>query len=245
MDSINPSSSQNSITSSSNEAPDWRGIDTVILDMDGTILDLHYDNVVWNQLVPEAYAEQHALSLEAARQKLFEHMANIRGTIQFYSFDYWQQFTSLDLVSIHRQAQNLVAFRVGAEPFLQWLKQMGKQSIVATNADRRSLMVKNEQLNLSEAVDITVSSHDYGYPKEDARFWQQLTEQYPLDYARCIFVDDNASVLDSAQRAGIKQVFSVPTPDSQRPPLPPGDYASVDDFRTWFQIPLTNNTSTN
>ncbi|MEC8348362.1 MAG: haloacid dehalogenase, partial [Pseudomonadota bacterium] len=30
-------------------ALDWQNIDTVLLDVDGTLLDLHYDNFVWDQ----------------------------------------------------------------------------------------------------------------------------------------------------------------------------------------------------
>ena len=35
---------------------DWDRIDTVLLDMDGTLLDLHYDNTLWNELLPARYS---------------------------------------------------------------------------------------------------------------------------------------------------------------------------------------------
>ena len=35
--------------------PDWRAIDTVLLDMDGTLLDLRFDNYFWLELVPRKY----------------------------------------------------------------------------------------------------------------------------------------------------------------------------------------------
>jgi 5'-nucleotidase len=33
---------------------DWREIDTVLLDMDGTLLDLEFDSHFWLSLVPQA-----------------------------------------------------------------------------------------------------------------------------------------------------------------------------------------------
>ena len=38
----------------------WKNIDTVLLDMDGTLLDLHFDNHFWQTFVPLRYAQQHA-----------------------------------------------------------------------------------------------------------------------------------------------------------------------------------------
>ena len=37
---------------------DWNAINTVLLDMDGTILDLHFDNYFWKEYVPQKYAEK-------------------------------------------------------------------------------------------------------------------------------------------------------------------------------------------
>ena len=47
-----------------NKVPDWENIETVLLDMDGTLLDLHFDNHFWLQHVPVCYAEKHGLSHE-------------------------------------------------------------------------------------------------------------------------------------------------------------------------------------
>ena len=66
--------------------PDWSEIDTAFLDMDGTLLDLHFDNQVWNQAVPEAFALSRNIDPSAARQLLFEHMGKIRGSIEFLQF---------------------------------------------------------------------------------------------------------------------------------------------------------------
>ena len=48
-------------------AVDWESVDTVLLDMDGTILDLRFDNWFWLELIPRRYAA--ARGLEVADRK--------------------------------------------------------------------------------------------------------------------------------------------------------------------------------
>ena len=209
---------------------DWNAIDTVILDMDGTLLDLHYDNRVWNEIVPQAYAKAMNISVMRASNHLLEHMREIRGTIEFYSFEYWERFTGLDLVSLHRQAQQLIKLRPGVEHFLAWLQQSNRRSIVATNAHPHSLMVKAEIIDLHAQVDAMVSSDSYGAPKEDERFWHALKSEFDFAPERTLFVDDNEPVLNAAAAFGIGHNLTIATPDSQRPARHDLRYACFDDF---------------
>jgi len=216
-------------------ALNWDEIDSVILDMDGTILDLHFDNRVWDQLVPERFAQRIGSSTDAARNTLREEMARIRGTIEYYSFDYWDAFTGLDLVEIHREVTELVTYRPGAEAFLGWLRETGRQSIIATNAHRGSLLVKSQVIDLEGDVDFVVSSHDYGKPKEDPGFWDELRNATGYDPQRSLFVDDNEPVLDAAVKADIAHVLAIATPDSTRPTRHDLSYPSFDDFHDIFE----------
>jgi putative hydrolase of the HAD superfamily len=210
---------------------DWSQIDTVFLDMDGTLLDLRYDNKVWNELLPQAYARRHALPEAAARKKLVAHMREIHGSIEFYCFDYWAEYTALDIIDLHRAATHLVAYRPGAEAFLTWLRDTGRRAIIATNAHRDSLMVKDEHSSISDRVDAVVSSHDYQSPKESQSFWQQLLDDHVFDHERTMFVDDNEPVLAAAQEFGIRYTLAVRTPDSQRPKRDDLKFPSFDHFR--------------
>ena len=209
---------------------DWANIDTVLLDMDGTLLDLNYDNHVWNEILPKTLAAARNLPLDRAELMLAEHMREIRGSIEFYSFEYWSAYTGLDLIDLHRTMAHLVAYRPGALEFLRWLKSQDKLVVIATNAHPHSLLVKEEMLPISLEVDAIVSSADLHAPKEDQTYWQKLRELHPFDPDRALFVDDNEPVLDAAACFGIAHLLCIFTPDSERPARIDLTYPAFDHF---------------
>ena len=194
----------------------WQSIDTVLLDMDGTLLDLKYDNQVWSQLLPQAYAKSRGIPLQQAGDDLMAHMRQILGSMNFYRFDYWRDFTGLDMVHLHQQATGLIEFLPGAQAFLEALVRANKSTIVVTNADRQSLQVKEPVLQLASKVDKVISSHYYGAPKEEHAFWQALKDDIAFDPSRTLFIDDTPRVLEAAQKFGIGHLLAVAKPDSQR-----------------------------
>ena len=208
----------------------WEEIDTILLDMDGTLLDLNFDNYVWNEALPAAYANKHSLNLESARASLIGHMREIQGTISFYSFDYWTRYTELDIIELHRNYAHLVEFRPGARSFLKWAKQAQKTTIIATNAHPDSIMVKDEVCGVSSLVDYVVSSHHYDSPKETSEFWQRLKEEYNLNEKKCLFIDDNAPVLESSEKFGVAYNLIISKPDSNKPTKTNLNYPSFNHY---------------
>ncbi len=196
---------------------DWSQIDTVLLDMDGTLIDLHFDNTLWNSHLPEVYAQANKMSTDQARELLFDHMRENLRTIKFYCLDYWAEFTDLDILQLHRDMSPLLRYREGTEDFLRWLQTHSSRTMLATNAHRDSVMIKDTHLNLLGYFDEVISSHDYQQVKESQDFWHTLTKAHNIDPDRALFIDDNEAVLDSAARFGIAKVLCVASPDSQRP----------------------------
>lgn len=211
-------------------AINWPDIDTVLLDVDGTLLDLHYDNFVWDHVVPEAYAQLKQLSYADAKEQLLAQMRQVLGTIDFYSFDFWQQQTGLDISDLHRQQSHLIGFRADAEAFLNWLGSSKLRAIIATNADHKSLQIKESVVELSKRVDQIYSSQDFGSPKEHQNFWQQLQKHCGFDPQRTLFLDDTERVLNAAAKFGIREVWHVRTPDSKRDPRAESIHPSLDQF---------------
>ena len=212
------------------EPLDWSNIDTVFLDMDGTLLDLNYDNHVWNEVVPSAYADARQMPLDEAKTELLDHMQDIYGTIDFYSFEYWHEFTGLNLRTLHADHDHLVAYRPGALEFLRWLTERNKVSIIATNAHPDSVAVKDAKLDLSVEVTSIVSSQYFRAPKEDVAYWQGMQSVHPFDPERSLFIDDHQRVLQTAQDYGIGHLYTIHTPDSARPARHDLSFPAFDHF---------------
>ncbi|MBR9755436.1 GMP/IMP nucleotidase [Cobetia sp. 4B] len=195
---------------------DWNTIDTVLLDMDGTLLDLHFDSHFWLEHLPRRYCELHRLD-EALQADLKARIISESGTLNWYSLDYWSRELKLDVVALKREVQHLIGYRHEAEDFLAWLRDQPQRVVLATNADRHGIDLKFALTGMGDYFDAVVSSADLGHAKEEQAFWHKLNEIEPFDPARTLFIDDNPQVLESAHTYGIAHLLGVRQPDSKRP----------------------------
>ena len=185
--------------------------------MDGTLLDLHYDNTLWRELVPKRFSEKMGISLKEAQSTLFAKMSELSGTLQFYCLDHWAKYTALNIVEIHQEITPLIRYLPNAKSFLSSLKANQKQVILVTNAHRKSLYIKNRYSNIIGQCDSHISCHDYGIPKEQNEFWEALYNKFKFDKNRTLFIDDNTKVLEAATAMGIKHIMTIKQPDSTKP----------------------------
>ena len=210
--------------------PDWQEIDTVLLDMDGTLLDLHFDNYFWLEHVPSKYAEHHGLSEEEALAELNKSFVGLRGTLNWYCLDHWSDLTGLPIAELKRDVQDKIGFRPHVEDFLDTMKRLGKRTVIVTNAHRDSVELKMERTGLDKLVDHVISSHDYKEPKESQAFWDHLQREEPFDPARTLLIDDSETVLESAHNWGIHWLLAILHPDSQRDPVSGSRFPAIHHF---------------
>ena len=208
----------------------WSEIDTVLLDMDGTLLDLHFDNHFWLEFLPRRYAELHGISLAMAELELAPLFNAHEGKLSWYCLDYWTRELKLPIRDMKREIADLIALRPGAVDFLAALRQADKRVVLITNAHRDSLSLKLERIELAPWFDRLISSHDYGFPKEQAQFWYALKTDLGFDPAHALFIDDSLPVLRSARRYGIAHLLAISEPDSRRGRKDTEEFAAVDDY---------------
>lgn len=197
---------------------DWQNIDTALLDMDGTLLDLAYDNWFWRQHVPEQYAQANKLSIQAAYELIEQWIHRHHGTLNWYCLDFWSNELNLNIAKLKEETSTRIKPRPGAEKWLDALKKSGRRVIMATNAHPDALRVKVAETGIDQYFDELVTSHDYGAAKESQGFWQSLQQHHPFDPQRSLFVDDSIAVLNSAAQFGIAHLACIKHPDSSEPP---------------------------
>jgi HAD superfamily hydrolase (TIGR01509 family) len=208
----------------------WDQIDTVLLDMDGTLLDLHFDNHFWLEHLPARFAELRGLSRAEADAVLTPLFHAHAGQLTWYCLDFWSSELDLSIVELKQEVVHLIAPRAGVEDFLSALQATGKRVVLVTNAHRDSLALKMQRVPLEPYFERLVSSHDYGFPKEDQRFWATLQREMNFDPARALFIDDSLPILRSAGRFGIGHLLAVRNPDSRQAARDTEEFAAIEDY---------------
>jgi 5'-nucleotidase len=210
---------------------DWKKINTVLLDMDGTLLDLNFDNHFWKEFVPLKFAELHGLSIAEAKQQLEPHFNSMEGKLEWYCLDYWSEALKLDIAGLKTEISGLIAVLPHVTEFLTKIQQSPKKVLLVTNAHRDSLNLKMEKTCLHTFFDDIISSHDVGFAKERPEFWQHLEQQHKFTKASTLLVDDSLAVLNAAKAFGIGHLLAVSKPDTQQARRIISDYPAIEDFR--------------
>lgn len=194
---------------------DWQAIETVFLDLDGTLLDLHFDNHFWLKYVPLCYADKHALPHDEAHSLLMGRFKDAKGTLDWYCVDFWTRELSLNIEQMKYEVSDKIAVRPEVREFLQAMRDSGKRIVLVTNAHPASLSLKMKKTGLDAYFDRMINAHDIGMAKEHDGFWKKLHEIEPFEPAHTLLIDDNLEVLTSAEHYGIKYLLAILKPDSQ------------------------------
>lgn len=193
----------------------WDLIDTVMLDMDGTLLDLHFDNYFWLTHLPQRYAETYHLDLDKAHATLQREIHRHEGTLQWYCLEFWSDALKLDIRGLKEEIKDKIQVRPHVNEFLARLRAQGKKVLLVTNAHPQSLSLKMEITQIDRLLDVVVSSHEFNEPKESQGFWKALQLVEHFDPERTLFIDDTVRILDSAKTFGIRHLLGIHQPDSQ------------------------------
>ncbi len=209
----------------------WDAIDTVFLDMDGTLLDKYYDDYFWEQYVPEVYAEKNQLDVVDAGKLLLSTYQSVANTLQWTNLDYWSDRLGLDMVALKRDISHLIRSHPHVIEYFEHMDKLGKTLYLITNAHPKSLEVKMEQVKLDGWFERVVCSVEVGAAKEQPEFWPRLQQLLPYDKERTLFADDTEKVLHSAAEFGIRHLVHIAKPSSRLPVQFSPRYQSIVNFQ--------------
>ena len=216
---------------------DWNTIDTVLLDMDGTLLDRRFDDHFWLEHVPARWAAKNGTSIEHARNHLYTLFNSQENTLNWTDLDYWSDRLKLDIPLLKQEVDHLIAVHPFVVEFLLFLKQHRKAVWMVTNAHSKTLELKMKTTRIGHYFDGIVSAHQVGLPKEDDRFWGALQRFITYDPPRTLLGEDSETNLTTAERFGIRYLVYVSRFSSLVPPRASSRFASIEFFSSLIPVP--------
>jgi len=212
----------------------WSGVKHVLLDMDGTLLDLYFDDYFWGHLVPEKYGEKHDIPFGKAKEYLYEKYRSHERTLNWTDIDFWTRELGLDIPSLKEQVRHLIDVHPYVIEFLDLLRKKGKKVVLTTNAHYKTVALKMRKTQLGHHFDRVITSMDMGYPKEDLRFWENAQKTLKFRNDATMFIDDTEEVLYTAREYGIKYVVLKGIASTKAPRRENSDFLRVDMFKELF-----------
>ena len=214
----------------------WNDVDTVLLDMDGTLLDRHFDDHFWLEHVPKRYAAKFGAPLEASKEKLYAMFRSQENSLNWTDLDYWSEQLGLDIPLLKHEVDHLIAVHPDVIEFLEFLRREGKGVHLVTNAHGKTLSLKMNKTRLGSYFDTIVSAHDLGLPKEEVAFWGALQQVIPYNPARTMLGEDSETNLHTASQYGIRHLIYISAPNSKLAPLPSEHFRSVTTFKELLPV---------
>ena len=209
---------------------DWNQIDTILLDLDGTILDLNFDLEFWLEYVPKVYSKKNNINFQTAKEIIISKINSQEGRLAWYCLDYWEKQLELDIMKLKTDISHLIQVHDHALTFLQRAKDNNKRIYLVTNAHRKGIKLKMKMSRIEGFFDEIISSHDFGVPKQQQQFWKELDKKIDFNKERSIFFDDSLDVLEAAAKFNIKNVIAISKPSTKIAKKNVPGYRNIENF---------------
>ncbi|MDD2464005.1 MAG: HAD hydrolase-like protein [Desulfobulbus sp.] len=209
----------------------WSEIDTVLLDMDGTLLDKHFDDYFWEQYLPEHYSLVHDITVEEAKKQLLDRYDQVTDTLDWADLDFWSSELGLDLQELKMRINHLIGVHPYVIEFFEFCLKRRKKLYLITNAHSQSLEIKLQKTAIGPWFDRIVCASEVGAAKEEPLFWERLKSMLGYDKKRTLLVDDTEKVLFTARDNGLAYLLYVARPSSRQRVQYSCNFPSIEYFK--------------
>lgn len=167
----------------------------ISFDLDGTIVDAAYGNMVWLEGVPKAYAEKKGIPLEDAKKAVKEEYDSVgEAQLLWYDIDYWLDRFGLD-VAVGPLLDSYAGY-IRVLPYARDAICALREHytlVIASNAARIFVDRELGHTGLGECFSRTISAtSDFGMVKEQEEFYRRLCSILGVSPAEVVHVGDHA-----------------------------------------------------
>ncbi|OGW68254.1 MAG: hypothetical protein A3H49_11070 [Nitrospirae bacterium RIFCSPLOWO2_02_FULL_62_14] len=210
---------------------DWTGIDDVLLDMDGTLLDRDFDNFFFEEELPRRYATLHRIAEPAARERLFALYRSVEGELAWTDLHHWTRTLGIDVVAMTRELSDRIGYLPGVEAFLGAMRAKRKRMTVLTNAHADGVVIKCRKTGVDKKVDRIVNAFEVGCLKMRPDYWPACQKLVGFDPGRALYIDDDEACLAAAQAFGIRHIYHSAKSSTKLPAHPSSRFTPVENLQ--------------
>lgn len=167
-------------------------IQVVSFDVDGTLVDSSFADLVWLEGVPQLYAETHNVDLDTAKKIVLQEYQNVGADdLRWYELSYW--FSHFNLKGSHRdfllQYKDNVKIYEEVPGVLERLSR-SHNLIVTSNAHRDflSLTLRGIEHYFSRIFSVT---SDFREPRKYERFYNKILRELKITPEELAHVGDD------------------------------------------------------
>ena len=187
----------------------------ISFDLDGTLVDGLYGEMVWNQGVPEVFSRRYGISVEEAKthtRKEYETVGD--GRLEWYDIEYWLDRFGLSVSS--RELLDRYESYIKLLPFTREVLETLQERytlVIASNAARIFVEKEMSHSGIGRYFTTVVSAtSDYGIVKKGDSFYTKLLDHLGVSPREIAHVGDHRIFdFEAPASLGIESYHVSPT----------------------------------
>ena len=191
---------------------DVRGVKVISLDVTGTLVSEKFVDYFWLELIPQLFAERHAVSLDEAKRFVLSKYDEVgRNDIRWYIPSYWLKHLDLK-VELHEAlkfALSKVEVYDDAKEALEKLRTK-YDLVISSNLSREFIDVALEALGYRGFKAVFSCVSDLGITTKTPEFYKFVANKLAVPPETILHIgDDPEKDYENPLRAGMKALLIV------------------------------------